>query len=146
MDCSLPGSSVHGISQARILEWVAISLPRRSSWPEFKPVSPSLAGRFFTTELPRKLCKSKFLLILDQLKCQFLLVARPLCGMGCPATRLLWHPEHVSLTALTLIDIVYFPRQSFRSEKTRAVCCSSVRLPGWYIEGNWSDLNWPRIH
>ena len=28
MDCSLPGSSVHGISQARILEWVAISSPR----------------------------------------------------------------------------------------------------------------------
>ena len=28
MDCSLPGSSVHGISQAGILEWVAISFPR----------------------------------------------------------------------------------------------------------------------
>ena len=33
MDCSLPGSSVHGISQARILEWVAISYSRVSSWP-----------------------------------------------------------------------------------------------------------------
>ena len=32
-DCSLPGSSVHGISQARILEWVAIS----SSWRSFQP-------------------------------------------------------------------------------------------------------------
>ena len=31
MDCSLPGSSVHGISQARILEWVAISSSRGSS-------------------------------------------------------------------------------------------------------------------
>ena len=31
MDCSPPGSSVHGISQARILEWVAISSPRGSS-------------------------------------------------------------------------------------------------------------------
>ena len=31
-DCSLPGSSVHGIFQARILEWVAISFPRGSSW------------------------------------------------------------------------------------------------------------------
>ena len=30
MDCSLPGSSVHGISQARILEWVAISFSRGS--------------------------------------------------------------------------------------------------------------------
>ena len=33
MDCSLPGSSVHGIFQARILEWVAISSSRGSSWP-----------------------------------------------------------------------------------------------------------------
>ena len=32
-DCSLPGSSVHGIFQARVLKWVAISFSRRSSWP-----------------------------------------------------------------------------------------------------------------
>ena len=54
VDCSLPGSSVHGISQARILEWVAIFFPRRSSWPKMEPTSPALAGRFFTTELPGK--------------------------------------------------------------------------------------------
>ena len=33
MDCSLPGSSVSGILQARVLEWVAISSSRGSSWP-----------------------------------------------------------------------------------------------------------------
>ena len=33
MDCSLPGSSVHGISQARIVEWVATFFSRGSSWP-----------------------------------------------------------------------------------------------------------------
>ena len=33
MDCSLPGSSVHWSSQARILDWAAISFPRGSSWP-----------------------------------------------------------------------------------------------------------------
>ena len=33
MDCSPPGSPIHGISQARILEWVAISFYRGSSWP-----------------------------------------------------------------------------------------------------------------
>ena len=33
VDCSLPGSSVHGISQARILEWVAVSFSRGSSQP-----------------------------------------------------------------------------------------------------------------
>ena len=33
MDCSLPGSSVHGIFQAIVLEWIAISFSRGSSWP-----------------------------------------------------------------------------------------------------------------
>ena len=33
MDCRPPGSSVHGILQAKVLEWVAISSSRRSSWP-----------------------------------------------------------------------------------------------------------------
>ena len=33
MDCSPPGSSVHGVLQARVLEWVAISFPRGSSQP-----------------------------------------------------------------------------------------------------------------
>ena len=33
MDCSPPGSSVHGISQARILEWIAVSFSKVSSWP-----------------------------------------------------------------------------------------------------------------
>ena len=34
MDCSLPGSSVHGILQARILEWVAMPFSRGSSQPK----------------------------------------------------------------------------------------------------------------
>ena len=37
MDCSLPGFSVHGILQARILEWVAIPSPRYLSDPEIEP-------------------------------------------------------------------------------------------------------------
>ena len=49
-----PGFSVHGISQARILEWFAISFSRGSSNPGIEPVSPALAGRFFTTEPPGK--------------------------------------------------------------------------------------------
>ena len=44
MDCSLPGSSVHGIFQARVLEWIAISFSRDFSDPGIKPVSPALAG------------------------------------------------------------------------------------------------------
>ena len=55
MDCSLPGSFVHEISQARILERVPISFSR-DLLPdsEIKPVSPALAGRFFSAEPPGK--------------------------------------------------------------------------------------------
>ena len=49
MDCSLPGSSVHGNLQPRILEWVAIS-SSRGSWPRNQPGSPALTDGFFTTE------------------------------------------------------------------------------------------------
>ena len=42
MDYSRPGSSVHGISQARILEWVAICFSRGSSWPREDPMSLAL--------------------------------------------------------------------------------------------------------
>ena len=42
MDYSLPSSSVHGISQARILEWVAISFSRDCPDPEIQFVSPAL--------------------------------------------------------------------------------------------------------
>ena len=44
MDCSLPGSSVHGISQARIMEWVAISFSRGSSQLR-DPTQVSCTGR-----------------------------------------------------------------------------------------------------
>ena len=57
MDWSPPGSSVHGILQVRILEWVAISFSRDLSQPGIEPVSSvplALAGRFVTTELPGK--------------------------------------------------------------------------------------------
>ena len=51
MDCSLPGSSVHGVFQARILEWVGIFFSRGSCYPGIKLSSPVLADGLFTTEL-----------------------------------------------------------------------------------------------
>ena len=54
MNCRPPGSFVHGIFQARILEWVAISFLRDLLDPEIKPMYPTLAGRFFTIEPPGK--------------------------------------------------------------------------------------------
>ena len=54
MDCSLPGSSVHGTLQARILEWVAMSSSRRSFWFRDQTCVYCTAGRFFTIESLRK--------------------------------------------------------------------------------------------
>ena len=48
MDCNPPGSSVHGILQARILEWVAIFFSWESSWPRDWTWVSCIAGRFFT--------------------------------------------------------------------------------------------------
>ena len=56
-DCSPPGSSVHGILQARILEWVACPPPGDLLNPETEPtsfMSPAFAGGFFTTRANRK--------------------------------------------------------------------------------------------
>ena len=54
MNCSLPGSSVHGILQARILEWVVIPFFRGSSWPRNWSWVSHIAGRFFTIWATRK--------------------------------------------------------------------------------------------
>ena len=55
MDCSPLGSSVHGILQARIVKWVAISFSSGSSWPRNQTWVCCIAGRFFTNSLPYKL-------------------------------------------------------------------------------------------
>ena len=48
MDCSLPGSSLRGIFQTRVLEWVAISFSRISSQPKDRTQVSHIAGRHFT--------------------------------------------------------------------------------------------------
>ena len=48
MDCSSPGSSVHGILQARILEWVGISFSRGSSPPSDQTLVSVIEGRIYT--------------------------------------------------------------------------------------------------
>ena len=57
MDCSPPGPSVHGILQARILEWIAFPPPGDLPDLGIEPASsasPELAGGFFITEPPGK--------------------------------------------------------------------------------------------
>ena len=54
MDCSLPGSSVHGFLLARILECVAMPSSRRSSWPRDRTQISRVVGRHFTVWATRE--------------------------------------------------------------------------------------------
>ena len=54
VDCSPPGSSVHVILQARILEWVAITFSRGSFWSRNQGQVSCTAGRFFTVWATRE--------------------------------------------------------------------------------------------
>ena len=55
VNCSPPGPSVHGILQARILEWVAISFSRGSSWPRDRTQVSHIVGRCFNLCTTREL-------------------------------------------------------------------------------------------
>ena len=65
MDYSPPGSSVQGILQARILEWIAISFSRGTSQPRDWTLVSCIAGRFFTVWVTGKsMCFTMFLHLL----------------------------------------------------------------------------------
>ena len=67
MDCSPPGSSVHGILQARILEWGAISSSRGSSRPRNRTQISCMAGKFFAIRATRQV---KFILKMSNMGIQ----------------------------------------------------------------------------
>ena len=85
MDCSPPGFSVHGILQARILEWVAISFCRGLSRPRDQTQVSRITGRLFTIratreatarEVPDFKIKKYFLLL------NYFLIKRQLLGIN----------------------------------------------------------------
>ena len=78
MDCSLPGSFVHGISQARILEWVAISFSQGSSQTRNCTQVSCIAGRCFTIRATREILMGG-----GQLLSQALLIYRWIASL-CP--------------------------------------------------------------
>jgi len=79
MDCSPPSSSVHGILQARILEWVAISFSRGPSCLRDQTQVSWIAGRFFTNLMVKKTLFSiivigvRIITMRDQDQVQFLI-------------------------------------------------------------------------
>ena len=63
MDCSLPGYSIHGTFQARVLEWIAISFSRGFSWPRNRTRVSCIAGRRFTLWATREAHSSNYKLL-----------------------------------------------------------------------------------
>ena len=73
LDCSLPGSSVHGIFQVRVLKWVAMPSSRGSSWPKNRTLVSCVsctAGGFFTCWAIREALLT-LLFLLETTSCVF---------------------------------------------------------------------------
>ena len=150
MDCSLPGSSVHGIFQARILDWVAISFFNGSSQPRNQTLSYELAGRFFTTEAPEK----PPIIILNQFHEAYWLInflfllslILWLCylremSQGCFLFLILWN-------SLWNIEVICFliPGSLLDSKEIKPV--NSKRIQPWIFIGRLDDeaeapILWP---
>ena len=93
VDCSLPGPSVLGIFQARVLEWVAISFSRGFSQPRDRTQVSCIAGRIFTVWATREALLSICCYTITgalsicfhgQLVCWYLLTSPHSCPRNCP--------------------------------------------------------------
>ena len=104
MNCSPPGSSVHGILQARIMEWVATAFSRGSSRPRDQIQVSHIAGRFFTIWATRETWLTRGTNSKESKACElpdrglwldwqtgaYMFVALLEMGMSYPAKRLWW--------------------------------------------------------
>ena len=119
MACSLPGSSVRGISQARVLEWVAMLSSRGSSWPRDQTSVSCIAGGFFTTEPLGK----------TNLTCSW---RQKLCKWSCIITILIIHNLRKSLLLYTELThtlpltLVFFCSREIDSDLE--ICLQEVYL------------------
>ena len=126
MDCSPPGSSLHGILQARILEWVAIPFFRESSQPRDWTWVSCIAGRFFTIWTIKEAPITKGTINYQQPQIPKVLFLFPFYRGN-------WSPKHLSnLTKVT--QLLNFKRQLFRCIHSvfdinlYCCCCLVVKL------------------
>ena len=134
MDCSLPGSSVHGILQARVLEWVAMPFSRGSSWPRDQTQVSCIAGRFSTIWTTREALYLRLLFF----KCLRTTCANPSGGlfkMQIPSLQLIsleslrWGPE--------VFNLMKISSSSYASNTEEALQCR------WSLaEGNGYPLQY----
>ena len=127
MDCSPPGSSVHGILQARRLKWVGIPFSRGSSWPRDQTRVSCIAGRFFTIWVTREarregLQMSLYLRRLHYLPCLY-----------CFAQTfffLHWIYHFLMLYYMLILFSLLISASLSRAEPLKAICSVYLCLPG----------------
>ena len=132
MDCSPPGSSVHGILQPRILEWVAVPFSRDLPNPGIEPTSLTslaLAGGFFTTSATWETCFSLFL------TAEFPGAPQsPLFSQGCSpscALFLIWchHTHHCSHLVWVSLSLCLLLLKTPSSRKSSRMTLALTDLP-----------------
>ena len=136
MDCSLPGSSVHGILQQRVLQWVAISFSRRCSQPRDQTQVSCITGRFFTEWATREAPYSQ----------QYSSILKLSCNLWCTD---IWGGRVLSIWAIgKLVSCQVKQRASLRAhhwcanQPARSQFSEPAPFSGFCIPGAISPLPW----
>ena len=130
MDCSLPGSSIHEILQARILEWVAISFSRGSSQPRDRTWVSLIGGRRFNLWATREAVIIKVLWKIVCVRAKLLQSCPTLCDpMDCspPCS---FVPGILQARTLEWVAISFSNAWKWKSKWSRSVVSDSLRLHG----------------
>ena len=116
MDCSPPGSSVHGILQARILEWIAMPSSRGSSWSRNQTQVTQIEGRFFTVWATKE-CIYKSIIYLPATLQSFCTLHPALSFHG------IYNYLKFHLLSICLLFICLFPQIHAYEDGDHPVCC-----------------------
>ena len=153
MDHNPSGSSVLGILQARILEWVAISFSRGSSWPSDWTWVSRTAGRLFTVGVTREFafCLPSSNVSTSPLALwwiHFLPLAALACPVILPSAPLYQHPGIPFLSLCTpadntrcLDELLSLPHRSHVASLERSPSDTWVRPTA--LTAPWPELSWP---
>ena len=147
MDCSPPSSSLHGIFQAIILEWVAIPFSRRSSWPKDQTRVSCIVGRFFTIWVTKE-AKEKYVFAKEKNK-EGISIKGPAC-VKAPSSDGSWNvlsPEAVKLCWRAHLKVGRSRRQGQAESWELLLRCWRKRQE-WTCEicdlaSAWPEVRWP---
>ena len=118
MDCSPPGSSIHGTFQARILEWVAISFCRRSSQPRDWTRASHIVGRCFTIWATREVA----IINSAKVKLGFLCLNQLWFSLDAPTSGMAWSDGSSIFTFLrNLHSVLVVPITNIQSHENQVM-------------------------